>query len=75
MGPLWVLSSGLVTVVATGKGATCATYAANLPLSGRFVLDPPTVDAGQCAAMDFSGPVGVEPACALKPLGTTLVCK
>lgn len=45
---------GLVAFEVKGAGGTYLVNAANLPLRGWLVLDPPVGDSGQCAEADFS---------------------
>jgi hypothetical protein len=64
------LSPGLVQFNVRGRRGAYPVDAADLPLSGLFVLDPPTAETGQCVRATFAGPV---PACTTD--GKSVRCK
>jgi parallel beta-helix repeat protein len=47
---------GLVQFGVKGKDGAFAVQSANLPLTGYFVLDPPTAETGQCGEVSFPAP-------------------
>jgi parallel beta-helix repeat protein len=61
---------GLVRFSVKGKRGSYPVDAANLPLTGFLVLDPPTAETGECGRMTFDGPA---PSCTAD--GGTVRCR